>query len=119
MQQIVVALSPFTRACRSLAVSHHEQRLSRGLEPGEHVLVHDPATGDHVSAVVADVHFDLDDTSYRLTLGGRITADEAATWLAPALDEDHLTTGDLVALLADLRRSEREVSAALAELRVH
>lgn len=119
MQQIVVALSPFTRACRSLAVSHHEQGLPCGLEPGEHVLVHDPATGEHISAVVADIHFELEDTSYRLTLGGRITAGEAADWLAPALDEDRLTTGDLVALLADLRRSERDISAAMAELRVH
>lgn len=117
MEQIVVALSPFTRACRSLAVSHREQGLPHGLEEGDHVLVLDPASGEHFTAVVADVHFDLEDTVYRIGLGARITAEEAAEWLAPALQEDHLTTGDLVALLSELRRSEREVSAALADFR--
>lgn len=119
MEQIVVALSPFTRACRSLSISHRDHALAHGLEEGEHLLVLDPDSGEHFSAVVADVHFELDDTTYRVALGGRITAEEATDWLAPALHEDHLTTGDLVALLAELRRSERDVSAALADLRVH
>lgn len=118
MEQIKVSLSPFTRRSRSLAVSHVGQGLTRGLEPGEHLLVHDPVTDEHFTAVVADVHFELADTVYRLQLGTRITAAEAAEWLAPVdAGEDHLTTREMIDLLAELRRNEREVSAALAELR--
>lgn len=118
MEQIETALSPFTRRSRSLAVSHVDQALTRGLEPGEHLLVHDPVTDEHFTAVVADIHFELEDTGYRLQLGTRITAAEAAEWLTPSnADDDRLTTRDLIDLLAELRHSEREVSEALAELR--
>ena len=116
MEQIVVALSPFTRRCRSIGVSHHAHGLERGLEVGEHVLVHDPVADQHFCAVVADIEFELLDTSYRLELGGRITAEEAADWMEPVRDDKRLSTRDLVDLLADLRRGEREMSAALAEL---
>lgn len=118
MEQIVVALSPFTRRSRSFAVSHAEQGLLRGLEPGEHVVVHDPDADEHFTAVVADIAFELADTSYRLEIGTRITAAEADEWLAPPRGDDRLTTQDIVALLEALRRSERDVSAALADLRV-
>lgn len=117
MEQINVALSPFTRRSRSLALSHQDHDLTRGLEPGEHVLVHDPVADEHFNAVVADIHYDLDDTTYRLTVEGRITAAEAAEWLAPASDDETLTTRDIVDLLAELRRGERDLSAALAGLR--
>ncbi|MBU2694737.1 MULTISPECIES: hypothetical protein [Pimelobacter] len=118
MEQIVVALSPFTRRSRSFAVSHVEQGLIRGLEPGEHVVVHDPEADEHFTAVVADIAFEPADTSYRLEIGTRITAAEAEEWLAPPQGDDRLTTQDIVALLEALRRSERDVSAALADLRV-
>ena len=36
MEQIVVALSPFTRRCRSIGVSHHAHGLERGLDLGLH-----------------------------------------------------------------------------------
>lgn len=117
MEQIMVALSPFTRRSRSLAVSHTEQELARGLEPGEHVIVHDAHADEYFSALVADIDFDLTDTSYRLELGGRITPAEAAEWMAPPTNDGHLSTRDIVDLLAELRRSERSVSAALADLR--
>ncbi|MFC5728533.1 MULTISPECIES: hypothetical protein [Nocardioides] len=118
MEQIEVALSAFTHRSRSLTVSHVDQALSRGLEPAEHLIVHDPVTNEHFTAVVADIHFELADTSYRLELGTRITATEAAEWLAPSVaGDDRLTTRDLIDLLAELRRSEREVSEALAEIR--
>lgn len=117
MEQINVALSPFTRRSRSLAVRHRGHDLSRALEPGEHVLIHDPDAEEHFNAVVADIHFDLDDTTYRLTIGGRMTAAEAAEWMAPAGDDETLTTRDIVALLAELRRGERDISAALADIR--
>lgn len=117
MEQITVALSPFTRRSRSLSVSHRAHDLGRGLETGEHVLIHDPIADEHFNAVVADIHFDLDDTAYRLTVGGRITAGEAAEWMAPAADDNALTTRDIVDLLAELRRGERDISAALAGIR--
>lgn len=127
MEQIVVELSPFTRACRSVPVSHHQlfldQDLGRALEAGEHVLVHDPSAGEHFRAVVVDVYVEPADTTYRLDLGGRITAEEAAEWAAdraePGADEDRLSTRDIVELLAELRRSERDIAAALAELHGH
>ena len=71
---------------------------------------------EHFSAVVADVSFELSDTSYRLEVGGRITAVEAEEWLEPSTGAGHLSTGEIVALLAELRRSERDISTALAEL---
>ena len=119
MEQIALELSPFTRRSRSVAVSHVEQGLGRGLEPGEHLLVHDPVADEHYTAVVADIHFELEDTCYRLRLGTRITAEEAAEWLVPSgvAGDDRLTTRDMVDLLAELRRSERDISTALAELR--
>lgn len=117
MEQIVVALSPFTRRSRSLGVSHRDHHLGRGLEHGEHVLVHDPLADEHFRAIVADVEFEIDDTSYRLEIGGRITVDEADEWLAPSTGDGHLTTGEIVALLEELRRSERDVNEALAHLR--
>lgn len=121
MEQVVVALSPFTRRSRSFAVSHVAQSLDHGLEQGldlgEHVLVHDPASDEHFMGVVADVHFELEDTTYRVELGGRITAAEAAEWQAPPQDDAVLSTGDIVALLNELRRGEQDISAALAGLR--
>ncbi|GAA3531463.1 hypothetical protein [Nocardioides daeguensis] len=116
MEQIVVALSPFTRRSRSLGVSHSAAGLDRGLEPGEHLVLHDPVADEHFTAVVADIAFELDDTSYRLEIGTRITAAEADECLAPPTEDERLTTQDIVALLAELRRSERHVSAALADL---
>lgn len=117
MEQVVVALSPFTRRCRSLRVSHAASGLERGLEPGEHLLLHDPAADQHFTAVVADIAFEADDTSYRLEIGTRITPAEAAERLAPSAEGERLTLPDIVALLAQLRRSERDVTAALADLR--
>ncbi|HWJ67791.1 MAG TPA: hypothetical protein VNT31_14035 [Nocardioides sp.] len=125
MEQVVVALSPFTRRSRSFAVSHVAQSLDHGLghglehglDLGEHVLVHDPASDEHFMGVVADVHFELEDTTYRVELGGRITAAEAAEWQAPRQDDEVLSTGDIVALLNELRRGEQDISAALAGLR--
>ncbi|WP_436698146.1 hypothetical protein [Nocardioides sp. BYT-33-1] len=117
MQQIVVALSPFTLRSRSLAISHRGLGLDRGLEPGEHLVLHDPVTDEHFTAVVSDIAFELADTSYRIEIGTRITAAEAAECVEPRGDDPWLTTPDIVALLAVLRRGERDVAAALADLR--
>lgn len=117
MERVVVGLSPFSRRSRSLAVSHVVSGLSRGLEPGEYVVVHDPADGTDFTATVADIHFELEDTVYRLELGTRITADEAAEWVAPSGPDDdgHVSTRQLMDLLGELRRRERALQEFLGE----
>lgn len=84
MEIVEAELSTFTWRCRSLRVSHREAGLTRGLEPGEEVLVHDagPMRLGHVTARVADVEFDLADTCYRLELGSAVSG---ATALALAV----------------------------------
>lgn len=90
MEIVEAELSTFTWRCRSLRVSHREAGLTRGLEPGEEVLVHDagPLRLGHVTAWVADVEFDLADTCYRLELGSAVSG---ATALALAVIGDHDT----------------------------
>jgi hypothetical protein len=75
MELIETTLSEFTRRSRSLAIAHSSTGLERGLEYGERVLV--LADGEYRTAVVADVEFTLEDTLYRLVLGGRIPRQEA------------------------------------------
>ena len=118
MQQIRATLAPFTLRSRSLLVSHVQAGLSQGLEPGQHVLVHDESADLHHTAVVADIGFELEDTTYRLELRGRITAAEAAEWLQPAADRpsDRLTTADIAELLDTLRRTTAQASTTWREL---
>ncbi len=75
MELIEIQLSEFTRRSRSLAVTHGETDLVRGLEFGERVLVR--SAGEYRTAVVADIEFTADETHYRLVLGGRVPADLA------------------------------------------
>jgi hypothetical protein len=75
VELIDIELSEFTRRSRSVVLAHREAGLDRGLEYGERVLLH---TGDEYrTAVVADIDFTLDDTQYRLVLGGRVPAEIA------------------------------------------
>ena len=116
MERVVVELSPFTRRSRSIAVSHVAAGLSRGLEPGEFVLVHDPADGADFTAAVADIGFEPEDTVYRLELGTRITAEEAEEWLAPEpapTAAGQVTTRRLIDLLRELRSRERALQEFL------
>jgi hypothetical protein len=118
MQQVRATLAPFTLRSRSLLVGHVGSGLTQGLEPGQHVLVHDEAAGLHHTAVVADIDFELEDTVYRLELRGRITATEAAEWLQPAHERpaDRLTTADIAELLETLRRTTVDATTAWREL---
>jgi hypothetical protein len=75
MELIEIELTEFTRRSRSLQVAHSATSLTRGLDHGERVLVR--TGGQYRTAVVVDVTFDLEDTCYRLVLGGRVpTADD-------------------------------------------
>jgi len=75
MELIDMELSEFTRRSRSVVVAHRTAGLDRGLEYGERVLLH---TGDEYrTAVVVDIDFDLEDTHYRMVLGGCVPAELA------------------------------------------
>lgn len=76
MELIDIELSDFTRRSRSVVLAHRASGLDRGLEYGERILLH---TGgdEYRAAVVADIDFDLEDTHYRLILGGRVPAELA------------------------------------------
>lgn len=112
--RIELALPVFTLRSRSVGVAHSDADLSRGLELGEHVLLHDPATRTHYTGLVADIDFSASDTHYRIQLGTRITAAEATQWLEPEQTVAHggLTTGDVARLLASLRHSQKNLLEA-------
>ena len=76
MELIDIELSEFTRRSRSVVLTHSDAGLNRGLEYGERVLLH---TGgdEYRTAVVADIDFSLEDTHYRLILGGQVPAELA------------------------------------------
>lgn len=75
MELIETQLSEFTSRSRSMAISHSETHLRRGLEYGERVLVR--SDGAYRTAVVADISFSEDDTTYRMILGGPVPVDVA------------------------------------------
>lgn len=100
MELIDIELSEFTRRSRSVVVAHGAAGLERGLEYGERVLLH---TGDEYrTAVVADIDFDLEDTHYRLILGGRVPAELAQERLegTPAPVSGRVSVRDIADMLA-------------------
>lgn len=101
MELIVTELSEFTRRSRSLMVAHGETDLDRGLEYGERVLV--LSNGDYRSAVVVDIDFELDDTHYRMVLGGRVPAELAEETLVGEIAQStsgRVSVRDVADLLA-------------------
>lgn len=109
MEKIELELTEFTLRSGSIAVSHTAQGLSRGLEPGELVVIRDRRTGRHYTAAVADIGFEPEDTVYRVEVGAPVSATEAARWLRPAGDTGHVTNQEIMALLAELRRGRELV----------
>jgi hypothetical protein len=113
METVDVELSDFTLRARSMLVSHVASGLTRGLEPGEQVIVRD-ATRGRFSAYVADIGFEPADTVYRLRIGVRLTEEEAAERLrgasAPAAGGT-LTRQGVLDLLGELRAAGRTVPA--------
>jgi hypothetical protein len=55
-------------------LSHAATALTRGLEPGEQIYIVDGA--ECWEATVANMHFTLDDTLYRVELGGCLSRGE-------------------------------------------
>lgn len=110
MEQVEMQLSEFTLRSRSVAFGHRSTDLARGLEPGETIVVRDPATDHSYAAVVADVDFELADTVYRLEIGSRLAPEEVADWLEPGDDEiDEMSTRHVMRLLGELRLSRQQL----------
>lgn len=100
MELIDIELTEFTRRSRSVVLAHRDSGLQRGLEYGERVLLQ---TGEEYrTAVVADIDFDLEDTHYRLVLGGRVPAElarEKVAGTAPAVS-GRVSVHDIADMLA-------------------
>jgi hypothetical protein len=97
---IEIELSEFTRRSRSLVLAHSDSGLDRGLEYGERVLVNTGA--EYRTAVVADIDFTLEDTQYRLVLGGRVPpelVEEKVGTSAPAVS-GRVSVHDIADMLA-------------------
>lgn len=104
MELIDIELSEFTRRSRSVVLAHRASGLARGLEYGERVLLHtgEDSGEEYRTAVVADIDFDLEDTHYRLVLGGRVPAElarERAAGTAPRLS-GRVSVHDVADMLA-------------------
>jgi len=122
------AVCDIARRSRTLRLSHVAAGLTRGLEPGESVLL--PDGEDFVAAWVDDLEFELEDTVYHLRLGATVPAAQAFAMVAgerspvtPGEAARRVDTGDVVALLAALREagtaphvpSQRRIAELLAE----
>lgn len=120
METIDVALGEFTRRSRSVAVRHTDTTLTRGLEPREQVLVHDPSVG-YYAATVADIDFEPADTIYRLELGVRLSDQEATERaLRPVVaGAAPVTRQDLLDLLRDLRSGAAGRRSSQQEVALH
>ena len=114
MQTIDIELGDFTRRSRSVVLAHTATALRRGLEPGEEVLLRDRHLG-YFAARVADIDFELADTVYRLELGVRMSADEAARWAARPLvpAAAPVSREELLDLLGQVRTTARTLESAL------
>lgn len=103
MELIETQLSEFTHRSRSLAISHAETGLRRGLEYGERVLVR--SGGGYRIAVVADIEFTADDTHYRMVLGGHVPTQVAEDRLLGEINvteakPNKVTVEDIATLLS-------------------
>lgn len=117
MLLVETEVAEFTRRSRSLLVSHTAVGLPRGLEPGEVVVVR--SGGEHWTGCVVDVDFTLDDTVYRLSLGGVVPADQAEALLGEdtATAAPRVDVADVVAMLGSLRAVGREALRVPAQRR--
>ena len=103
MELIETPLTEFTHRSRSLAISHTEAGLRRGLEYGERVLIR--SRGQYRTAVVADIEFTAEDTHYRLVLGGHVPTQVAEDKLLGEINvtgakRNKVTVEDIATLLS-------------------
>lgn len=89
--------------CAFVDVRHSETGLERGLDHDESVVVLDAEGGFH-AAVVDEVGFTLEDTTYRLRLGVRLPADLAADRLSGSpLTLERQQLHEIADLIGELR----------------
>jgi hypothetical protein len=107
MERIEVELSEFVLRSRSTVVSHVDAGLTRGLEPGEAVVLQDRARG-HYAAEVVDLDFAPTDTLYRLRIGVRLGVEDALERLRGAAPTgERVGHQELLDLLGELRGAPR------------
>lgn len=90
------------RSGNEFVLSHSDCGLGRGLDVDEQVVVLDPE-GEYHAAVVVDLEFTLEDTTYVLELGARLPAETARARLSGAPEPEPGTSAvlDLLAALRD------------------
>ena len=86
-----------------LFVAHSDVMLTRGLEPGERIVVHDAREGGAYAATVAGIDFLIDDTVYRLNLRGRLPHG-VATQVPVSSRARGVDVVDVLALLGELKQ---------------
>ena len=99
MERLDLDLNAFSRRAGSVEVAHSTIGLSRGLEPGERLLVRDGE--EHLIATVRDISFDLTDTLYRLELGAAVARDDVSVLLAETPADGPMGLGDVLGLLRE------------------
>lgn len=115
MELVETAVPELSRRSRSMLVRHAATALARRLELGEEVVLHDPATGDHWSATVVDVHAagSATERAYRFELGVRLPEEHALARLGEVtgheklFSEEQVDMQDLLDLLGAVRRTDR------------
>jgi len=101
VERLDLAVTAFSRRAGSVQLAHSATTLTRGLEPGERVLVRDGE--EHLIATVRDISFDLTDTHYRLELGATVARDDVDLLLAEKTATGPMDLGDVLGLLREAR----------------
>lgn len=102
MERLDLGLNEFTRRAASMQVAHSATTLTRGLEPGERILVRDGE--EHFVATVRDISFDLTDTHYRLELGAHVAREDVDMLLSESPAAGPTDLGDVLDLLREARQ---------------
>jgi len=122
METLNVSLSEFNLRSGSVLLKHSETTLTRGLEPGEVVLLQ---TGERFFyATVADITFEIDDTHHRLTIGPEISESEAVEVRRAAATEadaapGRVDTAELLYLLRRVRAAHEQTASRTRRLRAN
>lgn len=93
---------------RVFPLHHSATTLTRGLDPGEEVVILD-ADGEYHAAAVVDIAFTLDDTVYVLQTGVRLPEEHARARLESAAGTGPHDVDGVVDLIGEmLRRARRD-----------
>ncbi|GEP40653.1 hypothetical protein NPS01_43160 [Nocardioides psychrotolerans] len=102
--------------CVCVEVLHSETRLERGLDHDESVIILDADGGFH-AAVVDEVGFTLEDTTYRLRMGVRLPADLAAQRLSGSpMSVERSQVHEVADLLGEVRNRASDTPEGLVDI---